>query len=162
MACGVPTTFEADSNKFSCSVVNKFTCLNLYKRACIFNGMKKIKTFSERLTFARLRAGLSPAKLAEAIKARFPYVSASQQSISELESKDDARARYTVEYAIVLDVNPVWLATGEGDEKPTTYATGGLIGNVIQALESLPPDERRKLASVVDAFVKAQPGNDKK
>lgn len=71
-------------------------------------------TIGNRVRNARKAKGLSQIQLGDAI-------GVSQATISELEVRPAASSKYLVDIAQALGVNPVWLATGEGemDSKPT-------------------------------------------
>lgn len=71
----------------------------------VFNGEN---TLAERLRFARKQAGLTQIQLSE-------ILSISQGSLSDLESGRNKSTTNLVQIAGVLNVNPTWLATGQGD-----------------------------------------------
>ncbi len=71
----------------------------------VFNGEN---TLAERLKFARKQAGLTQTQLSESL-------SISQGSLSDLESGRNKSTTNLVKIANILNVNPTWLATGQGD-----------------------------------------------
>lgn len=64
--------------------------------------------FKDRLKLARKNAKMTQAQLAKA-------VNTTQGSISDLESGRNKTSTNTLQIANVLQVNPNWLATGEGE-----------------------------------------------
>lgn len=75
-----------------------------------------MKTVAERLLWARKEARLTQEQLAK-------RVGLSQTTISDLERGRNEGSRDLVQIAIKLDLNPRWLATGKGEQRPG--ATGG-------------------------------------
>lgn len=67
----------------------------------------------DRLKEARKAAGMTQKQVAEA-------VGITQPSYSELENGRSYGTRYIAQIALLLEVNPVWLATGEGAMRATT------------------------------------------
>lgn len=67
-----------------------------------------MQEFKDRLKIARKNAKLTQIQLAKA-------VNTSQGSISDLESGRNKTSTNTLQLAQVLNVNPQWLATGQGD-----------------------------------------------
>lgn len=65
-------------------------------------------TLAERLKFARKQAGLTQIQLSEC-------VTISQGSLSDLENGRNKSSTNLIQIANILNVNPNWLATGEGD-----------------------------------------------
>lgn len=65
-------------------------------------------TLAERLKFARKQAGLTQIQLSEC-------VAISQGSLSDLENGRNKSSTNLIQIANILNVNPNWLATGEGD-----------------------------------------------
>lgn len=65
-------------------------------------------TIGQRVRQARKARKLNQTQLAD-------MIGVSQAAISELEVREDASSKHLIDIAGALDVNPVWLATGEGD-----------------------------------------------
>jgi transcriptional regulator with XRE-family HTH domain len=82
--------------------------------------------YGERLRYARKAAGISQERLAAATGH-----ACSQANISKLEKGEASGSEFTVHLALALGVDPVWLATGEGEPEPK----GG-------AMSLLPPQEQ--------------------
>jgi transcriptional regulator with XRE-family HTH domain len=82
--------------------------------------------YGERLRYARTAAGISQERLAAATGH-----ACSQANISKLEKGEASGSEFTVHLALALGVNPVWLATGDGEPEPK----GGV-------LSLLPPQEQ--------------------
>jgi phage repressor protein C with HTH and peptisase S24 domain len=71
-----------------------------------------MRTLAERLTWAREQKGLSQAALAK-------LSGVSQGTIGNLETGIRQTARKILEIASALDVDPIWLANGQGDPAPS-------------------------------------------
>lgn len=71
-------------------------------------GLGMLNEFKERLKIARKNAKMTQAQLAKAVET-------SQGSISDLESGRNKSTTNLMQIANVLNVNPNWLATGEGE-----------------------------------------------
>lgn len=69
-----------------------------------------MKTLAERLTWAREQKGLTQAALAK-------LGGVTQSTIGNLESGLRQSARRIIDIATALDVDPMWLANGEGEPK---------------------------------------------
>jgi phage repressor protein C with HTH and peptisase S24 domain len=75
-----------------------------------------MRTLAERLTWAREQKGLSQAALAT-------RSGVSQSTIGNLESGIRQTARKIIDIAIALDVDPMWLANGQGEPNPAGSST---------------------------------------
>lgn len=70
-----------------------------------------MKTLAERLTWARENKGLTQASLAK-------LSGVTQSTIGNLESGLRQTARKILDIATALDVDPMWLANGQGEARP--------------------------------------------
>ena len=83
------------------------------------------KTFGNRLRWARELGGFTQGYIAEKI-------GISQPSYSELETGVSKSSTYTAQLAKLLIVDPIWLATGEGE--PASLIGGNSIQRKFDAL----------------------------
>lgn len=105
--------------------------------------------YGHRLKAAREYAGLTQSGLAERANV------GTQESISKLERTDAKGSEFTVQYAMACGVNPVWLATGEGEMAPTLYYTSDpKIIAAAKVMEAMP--EYGKDAAVKEVASTAQ------
>lgn len=88
--------------------------------------------YGERLKAARTHARLTQAELAA--KANV----GTQESISKLERTNASGSEFTVQYAMACGVNPVWLATGEGEMVDGIYIQDQKLRRAMRLMEELP------------------------
>lgn len=103
--------------------------------------------YGERLKAARKKAGLSQIGLAE--KARV----GTQENVSKLERGSAEGSEFTVQYAAACDVNPYWLATGEGDMTQVTRYDR-LTERVIQDMQCMREEEKRYIVTTAEFLLK--------
>lgn len=109
-----------------------------------------------RLKAAREFAGLTQKGLAERANV------GTQESISKLERTDAKGSEFTVQYAIACGVNPVWLATGEGEMAPALYYTTDpkiiAAARVMEAMPEYALDEAIKSVATIEKLVHRKNG----
>lgn len=88
--------------------------------------------YGERLKTARQHAGLTQAGLAD--KAGV----GTQESVSKLERTDASGSEFTVQYAVACGVNPIWLATGEGEMVVSMYVSDERLKRAMVLMEEMP------------------------
>jgi phage repressor protein C with HTH and peptisase S24 domain len=88
-----------------------------------------MRTLAERLTWARERKALTQEGLGK-------LSGVSQSTIGNLESGIRQSARKIVDIAKALDVDPIWLANGEGEATPS--ATAGVVVSPHQSTPESP------------------------
>lgn len=71
-------------------------------------------TFADRLWWSRHRLGMGANKLAQA-------VGFSQSLLSSLERSNSNRSKYNDRFAEVLEVDPIWLQTGDVSKAPEGF-----------------------------------------
>jgi hypothetical protein len=77
----------------------------------------------------------------------------SQENVSKLERGDTEGSEFTVQYAAACEVNPYWLATGEGNMiEIVAYDT--LTKSVVRDMQLMKEEEKRYLVITADALVK--------
>jgi transcriptional regulator with XRE-family HTH domain len=81
--------------------------------------IRDMDTLAKRLIWAREQKGLTQASLAK-------LSGVTQSTIGNLESGIRASARRIVDIAAALDVNPAWLANGQGEAKEVDSTTVGV------------------------------------
>lgn len=96
-------------------------------------------TFGQRVKKARLAAGLTQAQLAKAVG--FSH----QSAIGNIEADMREGSRSIAVLAQVLDVDPLWLETGDGEMTPTL---SGAAKKIAVAFSKLPPEEQKRLAPI--------------
>jgi transcriptional regulator with XRE-family HTH domain len=89
-------------------------------------------SYGTRLKKAREHAGYTQAELAEKAKV------GSQVNISKLERMSASGSEFTVQYAMACGVNPVWLATGEGEMIDGLYIHDQKLQRVMALMEEMP------------------------
>lgn len=92
--------------------------------------------FKDRLKLARKNAKMTQAQLAKA-------VNTTQGSISDLESGRNKTSTNTLQIANVLQVNPNWLATGEGEM--TTNKLQQILDNTSRPLSNIEIDPSSRI-----------------
>lgn len=120
-----------------------------------------MSTLSERMKQARVEAGLSQAELAK-------QLGAGQSTIASIENGRNQSSGRLVEIAQLLQVNPTWLARGQGPRKPDALAAsepGSLDGidvepqiMVWEHQSDLPPDDNRAWIDRYDLMCSAGSG----
>lgn len=98
----------------------------------------KLKTFGERLRWARKRQKISQTTAAE-------YVGISQPSYSELETGESKSSSHTPKLAKLFRVDALWLSTGDGSPEAK---------NILRdKLEKLSDDELLKAEGYIDSLI---------
>lgn len=105
----------------------------------------------ERVAWARNRAKLTQKQLAD-------HVGISRQAIKQWEDKDGTKsldAANAIRAARALNVDPLWLATGEGEpistgvqEAPASY-DAGVPQDLLGAWSKLDPSVRRHVLAII-------------
>ncbi|WP_246164904.1 XRE family transcriptional regulator [Pigmentiphaga aceris] len=113
-----------------------------------------MSTLSERMKEARVQAGLSQAELAK-------QLGAGQSTIASIENGRNQSSGRLVEIAQLLQVNPTWLASGQGPRKAqaaidSVDASDQIV--VWEKLSDLPPDENRTWIDRYDLLCSAGTG----
>lgn len=113
-----------------------------------------MSTLSERMKQARIEAGLSQAELAK-------QLGAGQSTIASIENGRNQSSGRLVEIAQLLQVNPSWLASGQGPRKAgadidEVKASDQIV--VWENLADLPPDENRAWIDRYDLMCSAGSG----
>lgn len=129
--------------KHVCIDVNKSICLTDKKPACNFGGVN----YAKRLKQARKHKGLTQAGLASAMNNVM-----SQQAIQYLENSDATGSEFTVQLARACGVDPMWLATGQGDMVDGLYVEDVRIKHIAMVCESLPDYAVDQLVQQSDAL----------
>ena len=104
--------------------------------------------FGQRLFSSRKAAHLSQEKLAEA-------AGLSQSAVAELERVGQGSSSVTL-LARACNVDPHWLATGEGDRMP---AFCPLTRDIIRGIAALKPDQLAKLEAQLRIQLDLAPAN---
>lgn len=99
----------------------------------------------ERLLIARKESGLTQAETAK-------IIGINQSSYAELEKGKTKRSTYTIELARLFDVDPYWLATGEGSRKPR------ISKELADILDRATDQERDRIIRVAHELVDGQEG----
>jgi phage repressor protein C with HTH and peptisase S24 domain len=113
-----------------------------------------MSTLSERMKKARIEAGLSQAELAK-------QLGAGQSTIASIENGRNQSSGRLVEIAQLLQVNPTWLASGQGARKAGTDIDAVSASDQIvvwENLSDLPPDENRAWIDRYDLMCSAGSG----
>jgi transcriptional regulator with XRE-family HTH domain len=112
--------------------------------------------YGERIVAARAHAGLSQSELAEAAKT-------SQANVSKLEKGKAKGSQFTAQFAAACNVNPLWLATGEGEMVPTSFSTGNeKIDTAVKLMQQLPEYALDEAVRSIDFVAKLTNYSEKK
>jgi transcriptional regulator with XRE-family HTH domain len=111
-----------------------------------------VLTYSQRLVAAREHAGLTQKQLAAEVQVPL-------STLAEAETKGKRASSYTPKVAQICRVNPLWLATGEGEMLPTQSAQGlSSASGAVELDEELATAEHEleeALTKLADAFRRA-------
>ena len=102
-----------------------------------------ITQLGQRLKESRKRARLTQSAVADA-------VGISQSTYQELESGKSKKSAHLTEIAVVLGVDPTWLATGQSASNPDTLVAQTLENATVHLLNSSHNNEGRILVDVVN------------
>ena len=102
-----------------------------------------ITQLGQRLKESRKRARLTQSAVADA-------VGISQSTYQELESGKSKKSAHLTEIAVVLGVDPTWLATGQSASNPDTLVAQTLETATVHLLNSSHNNEGRILVDVVN------------
>ncbi len=136
------------SYKHTCVNVNKSICLTEIKSARSFARMK----FGERLKKAREFAGFTQKQLIDRMGGIM-----SQQNISVLENGHATGSEFTVQIAMACNVNPEWLATGNGEmaaRYDTSHVNSEKIKRAITLMQEMPDYALDEAVKSIDSFAK--------
>lgn len=143
--------------KHSCNHVNKHSGLLQHKRTCM---VQDVSTLGDRLRETREAMGWSQGEVVARLKKRFRKARMSQQNLAQLEAGETQSTGYMVELALTLRLNPVWLASGEGDKHlwdTTAMTTEDAKASTI--LENLPSYKKHLASQFLDTLAKSTPGD---
>lgn len=99
-------------------------------------------TFSDRLKWARERAGFNQTELAR-------RVGIAASSINQMETQPRKGSRHMSQLARVLGVNAYWLETGIG--QPTGMSEAAT--RVAELFARLTPEQQARLAPIIEAAI---------
>jgi transcriptional regulator with XRE-family HTH domain len=140
--------------EYNCSYspVNNCGCFT-----CDFiSGISSIMEYGDRIVAARTYAGMSQSELAEAAKT-------SQANVSKLESGKAKGSQFTAQFAAACNVNPLWLATGEGEMVTTHFHSGNeKIDQAVKLMQELPEYALDEAIKSIDSVAKLTKYNEKK
>ena len=108
-----------------------------------------------RFKLARESAHLTQEEVARALVVRFPYASLSQQALSSFE-KSTGRSGYLVELALIVGVNPIWLATGEGPRELDALARIPCASEALALLARMTLPQASTAIAMLSAIVPPQ------
>lgn len=119
-----------------------------------------VSALGDRLKETREALGWSQGDVVARLKKRFPKARMSQQNLALLEAGDTQSTGYMVELALTLRLNPVWLASGEGDKRlwdTTAMTTEDAKASTI--LENLPSYQKHIASQFLDTLAKSKPSS---
>lgn len=133
--------------------------------------LSDIMNFNERLKLARRHAKLTQQQLADALgrdENDQPFMS--QANVSGLETDPNTKGSiYTPQLARACGVDPVWLASGQGQMLPASQSKSLLsydISRVVETMSVMEPAEQYKVRKMIEVLTspasnEVEPNGDK-